>query len=345
MDNNFMKILSNPTVIIIVLLGITLFTIMPVLTMLILGAVLAYGIRPIAAKIQTKIHSPFFSVLLSILLIVLPLILLIGYIFSVMVGVSIDVITSNSQDFSYFTLNNISLEIEKYFPPQYTNVLSEAITSLYAFLISSLGAIANYSISLAQKVPYISLQLFVLVASVYYFTKDGDKCYNFIKSLIPDNNLSFFNTLTKQVESVLVSIFYGHFLTSLIIGIIAMIVYSVLGYPYAFFLGILSGIFQLIPILGPWPIYCVLAIVDLFNGNYVRPFFVLALGIGLSLSDMYIRPTLTSKHADIHPLILLLGFLTGPFVFGIIGLILGPLIIGITYAVINSIKIENDKMA
>ena len=65
----------------------------------------------------------------------------------------------------------------------------------------------------------------------------------------------------------------------------------------------------------------------------------------LSLSDMYIRPALAGKYADIHALILLVGFMAGPYVFGIVGFILGPLILGITYAVIKSLKeeLENDR--
>ena len=41
-----------------------------------------------------------------------------------------------------------------------------------------------------------------------------------------------------------------------------------------------------------------------------------------------------------------LGFMAGPYVFGIVGFILGPLILGIAYAVIKSLKeeLEKDKL-
>ena len=44
---------------------------------------------------------------------------------------------------------------------------------------------------------------------------------------------------------------------------------------------------------------------------------------------------LSSHYADIHPLILLVGFLAGPLVYGIVGFIVGPLILGITYTVLD----------
>jgi len=252
---------------------------------------------------------------------------------------SVDLIDSTYD----LSIDYFVMEIAKYIPINETEVTTKISSSLYKYIEDILYWIANYAIKLAQNIPYIILELFILVASVFYFTRDGDKCYNFIKSLIPRKNMSFFNTLSKEIENVLVSIFYGHFLTSLIIGILGFIGYSLLGYPYGLFLGVLTGIFQLIPIIGPWPIYWILAIIDVISGNYIRAILVLLFGFGLSLSDMYIRPKLSSKRADIHPLILLIGFLAGPFVFGMIGLIIGPLILGITYAVLNAYKLEKNK--
>jgi predicted PurR-regulated permease PerM len=67
------------------------------------------------------------------------------------------------------------------------------------------------------------------------------------------------------------------------------------------------------------------------------------LGGFLSLMDMYIRPKLAGKYADIHPLIFLLGFLCGPLVLGLVGFIIGPLVLGVTYAAVVAYKKENQK--
>ena len=39
-------------------------------------------------------------------------------------------------------------------------------------------------------------------------------------------------------------------------------------------------------------------------------------------------------------LILLIGFLSGPLVYGIVGFIVGPLILGVTYAVLDNFRKE-----
>ena len=227
---------------------------------------------------------------------------------------------------------------------QFISQLPIDANSINSSINSSLNEIAkyvlNYTVTFLSKFLNISLDLFILVCSVFYFVRDGDKCISFIRDFIPDDSKNFFDNTMESIKDVLRSIFYGHFLTSVIIGIFGAIGYSLLGYPYGIFLGVLTGILQLIPIFGPWPIYWALFFMDLFSGNYIRAIVVLLFGFFLSTVDMYIRPALSSHYAEIHPLILLVGFLSGPLVYGIVGFIIGPLILGITYTVLDNYRKE-----
>jgi predicted PurR-regulated permease PerM len=216
-----------------------------------------------------------------------------------------------------------------------------SISSSLSSSIQEVGSyVLNYLVKFLSSLMNITLDLFILVCSVFYFARDGDNCLEFIKSFVPDDSKHFFDRTIESVKDVLRSIFYGHFLTSVIIGIFGAIGYSLLGYPYGIFLGVITGILQLIPVFGPWPIYWALFFMDLVAGNYPRAIVVLLFGFFLSTVDMYIRPALSSHYADIHPLILLVGFLSGPLVYGIVGFIVGPLILGITYAVLDSYRKE-----
>lgn len=332
MEKDLKEYITPPILLILFLLVISLIFIFPVLNMIILGIILAYGIRPVAKRIQSKLKFESISILLAMIVVIIPLILLIAYIVFVISGFlstfyvsnqNLDVNTALSQ-ISYYIPDNPFLNENNF-----VQTIESAGKYVLNYLVSKLGSLAN-----------ITLDLFVLICSVYYFVKDGDNCYEFIKSFVPDEHMGFFNRTVKSIEDVLKSIFYGHFLTSVIIGIFGAIGYSLLGYPYGIFLGVITGILQLIPIFGPWPIYWALAIMDALNGNYPRVIVVLLFGFFLSLVDMYIRPAISSHHADIHPLILLVGFLAGPLVYGIVGFIIGPLILGITYVILDNFRKE-----
>lgn len=332
MEKDLKEYITPPILLILFLLVISLIFIFPVLNMIILGIILAYGIRPVAKRIQSKLKFESISILLAMIVVIIPLILLIAYIVFVISGFLSTFYVSNQN----FDVNTVLSQISYYIPDNpflnennFVQTIESAGKYVLNYLVSKLGSLAN-----------ITLDLFVLICSVYYFVKDGDNCYEFIKSFVPDEHMGFFNRTVKSIEDVLKSIFYGHFLTSVIIGIFGAVGYSLLGYPYGIFLGVITGILQLIPIFGPWPIYWALAIMDAFNGNYPRVIVVLLFGFFLSLVDMYIRPAISSHHADIHPLILLVGFLAGPLVYGIVGFIIGPLILGITYVILDNFRKE-----
>jgi predicted PurR-regulated permease PerM len=169
----------------------------------------------------------------------------------------------------------------------------------------------------------------------------------YIFVFIPKEHRPFFERTLDDVANVLKSIFYGHFLTAIVIGVMGGVGYYFLGYKFALFLGIVTGIAQLVPIFGPWIVYWALALYAFFvAGDIAQGILTILWGFVLSLSDMYIRPMLASNYADMPSLILLVGFMAGPYVFGIVGFILGPLILGIAYAVIKSLKeeLEKDKL-
>ena len=322
--------LTPPVLLIITLLIISLLIIFPVLNMIILGAILAYAIKPIALKIKSKLKFETVSILFAIIVVIIPLILLLAYI-TFELSSMINWILANT---IYLDINSLLTQINTYIP------ISNNQSSINSTMQNVGSYILNYIVSSLSKFANIILNLFILISSIFYFIRDGDNCIKFIKSFIPKNSQKFFDNTILNIKSVLKSIFYGHILTSIIIGIFGCIGYSLLGYPYGIFLGVLTGILQLIPVFGPWPIYWTLFFIDLLSANYPRAGIVLIFGFFLSTVDMYIRPKLSSHYADIHPLILLIGFLSGPLVYGIVGFIVGPLILGITYAILDSYRKE-----
>ncbi|MCQ8904916.1 MAG: AI-2E family transporter, partial [Methanothermobacter sp.] len=59
--------------------------------------------------------------------------------------------------------------------------------------------------------------------------------------------------------------------------------------------------------------------------------------------DIYLRPKLSGKYADIHPMIFLVGFLGGPVVWGVAGFIVGPLVLGLAYAALEAYRMEGEE--
>ena len=332
-------------VIIVILLILSFFTIAPVLNMILLGAMIAYGVRPVARKIETKLKYPSISIILAMIVIVIPLILLFAYVFWELSNFYAMFVASSAGGSSVSIEHGIA-NIVNSLPLDIQFTANNLLNSISLYLQQGLSTLLQSVVTLVKELSNVLLQLFVLFCSIYYFARDGDRVWEYLFAFVPETHKDFFDKTIDEIANVLKSIFFGHFLTAIIIGIMGGIGYYFLGYQFAVLLGVITGILQLIPVFGPWPIYWGLAAYDVFvTGNIVQAILTLIWGFVLSLSDMYIRPALAGKYADIHALILLVGFMAGPYVFGIVGFILGPLILGITFAVIKSLKqeLENDK--
>ena len=333
--------LTSAMFIVVILLIFSLIVMIPVLNMVLIGAIFAYGIRPISRRINPYIKYKSVSISIAMILVILPLIAVIALSINTLIESAPSIVSM----IKGLDLNSTSVQLvpyQNYIPDSFQSYTDSFLATINLQIADILKGLLEYLINFLQSIPMLALELLIFFASTFYFARDGDKLWEYVEFTIPGDRKHFFDSLVKEIDRVLKSIFYGHFLTALIIGVMAAIGFWLLGYPYSLFLGVITGFFQLIPIIGPWPTYTALAIYDFATGNIVRGILVLLFGFFLSGSDIYIRPKLSGKYADIHPLIFILGFLSGPLIFGLVGFIIGPLILGVTYAAVIAYKKENE---
>jgi len=321
--------------VIFLLLILSAIVLYPIWTMVFLGAVFAYGIRPIADRLTRYIPYRSISIAIVIAVTTLPLIGVLAMIINILFH-SAPTLLSTAQKINLGIMDNV---LRSYVPSKFLPSV-DVLFNLKDLLNNLLNMIMNHFLDLIKNVPMIALQLFILFASAFYFARDGDQAVSYVYSLVPEERRDFIRHLIIETEKVIKSIFYGHFLTAFIIGLMAVVGFQLLGYAYAIFLGLLAGFFQLIPVIGPWPTYTILAIYDFISGNILRGVIVLIFGVFLSNIDVYLRPKLSGKYADIHPLLFIVGFLGGPLIWGLAGFIIGPLILGVAYAALNVYREE-----
>ncbi|MDI6725229.1 MAG: AI-2E family transporter [Methanobacterium sp.] len=331
--------LTSAVFVILALLIISFFILTPMMSMIILGLAFAYGVRPISKRMLTNLKFETLSIIAAMIVLILPLIIIIAIVISSFIE-SVPIIVGVAKNSNLGNIN--STTVQQLLPVGLQTYTGSLIKAANVGIEDILRNSLNYLVNYVGSIPTIAFQLFIFLASTFYFAKDGDKLLEYIKFAIPTDREHYFDTLFREVERVLKSIFFGHFLTAILTGIIGGVGFWIIGYPFPSFLGILTGFFQLIPFIGHWPLPIVLAAYSIFTGSYLQAFAVITLGLIMSLVDIYIRPKISSKYADIHPLIFILGFLCGPLVFGLVGFILGPLILGVTYAAVKAYKKEND---
>lgn len=330
-------------IIVLTILSIAILT--PILSMVIFGAILAYYVRYICRKIRPKVKYDTLAVLLGMIIFAIPIILLLYFTFSQFISIAGSLFGSLQQasTANNFDTTQLSQAIQNLgFSPNVTQNIVDAIKS---WIAQSISYIAGYTISIISSIPALAAQVLILIFSIFYFARDGDKVIQYIKDVVPDKDKHFYQRVMESADDVLKSIIVGNIIPAVILGVLSGIVYYFLGYPYVILLAIVSGIAMFIPVIGPWIVYGAIGLFSILIGNTLQGVLVIVFGWIIETStDFYIRPRISVQYSEIHPLIFLLGFIYGAVTMGVPGLFIGPMILGITYAAYKVYRHEKLRM-
>ena len=334
----------SPLIILLVLFTFLSFGILfSILSLIIFGAMLAYIVRPLAYKIKPLVKYETLAILISMAILATPIIIIIYFTVDQILLIATNVIGSiSSTTNSTSTANNTVIHANAQNLGSLDNTANKMIDEIGQMIAQFISWLAGQIIATIAYLPTLFTEVIILLFSIFYFAKDGDKFVNFLKNILPKNES--FNKLYKQVDDILKSIMIVNAITAVILGLLSVILYYILGYPYVLLLGIITAISEFIPVVGPWLVYGTLGIFDIITGNYIRGIIVIIIGWLIdTLVDMYIRPRLAGKLAEVHPLAFLVGFIFGAITLGVPGIFVGPLIVGITYVLYLAYRDEKVK--
>ncbi|MDR1714110.1 MAG: AI-2E family transporter [Coriobacteriales bacterium] len=104
-------------------------------------------------------------------------------------------------------------------------------------------------------------------------------------------------------------------------GIISGIGYSLIGLPYPAVLGLLTGLMNFIPFVGPWISGIVVALIGLYMSPLIALLAIVVTVAAQQITDNFITPRVMSTVVELHPAIVLIGVFAGGASGGVLGLI------------------------
>ncbi len=200
-----------------------------------------------------------------------------------------------------------------------------SFTSLPSNLNETLGFLGSASASvsgLVQAVLGNMLLLFVIVVSAFYLTIEKDGPERFLTNIVSKTHestvLNIFNNFKTKIQKW----FFGQLLLSVIMGTIVGTGLWLIGVPYFLAIGILAGVLELIPMVGPILAGATGVLVALAASVplaiYTLIFFILI----QQLDGNVLFPLIMGRTMRVHPLVVMLSLLIGWNIAGFFGIIL-----------------------
>ena len=243
--------------------------------------------------------------------------------------------------------------------PRYIGRAIEYLNSLLAIAQQHLPFIKNYDIperirEWAQSVFELVLiqtpksamrigSLFLLVPLFsFFFLRDSRRIMRGMISFTPNRYFEMVLDIYDHVSWQLAHFIRGRILEALIIGIVVWLGLSLTEIRYAPILGLIAGVTNLLPYIGPiigMIPGLVIALVDLgMGGQFWWIFCVYLLIAQIILDNFILIPILISRVANLHPLLVILAIVMGGKLYGVLGMIIGVPIVSIINIIILEIR-------
>lgn len=134
----------------------------------------------------------------------------------------------------------------------------------------------------------------------------------------------------QDVNSTLAAYIRAQLTACLIIGLICSLGFTLLGLPGGLVMGVMAGLFEFVPLVGPVTIAIVATALAMFQSGPFNAFLVLLfLGILRIAQDYAIYPRLIGQGIHLHPLAVIFAILAGEKLAGVAGIFLAIPVVAI----------------
>lgn len=196
-------------------------------------------------------------------------------------------------------------------------------TTLPATLKGGLGTVQALVNSLFGFFGSIFSLVLVLVIT-FYMVVEEEGFKKALRSLVPASYQTYLIQLWTRVKEKLGSWLRGTLFLGLMVGLMSYVGLLILGVEYALLLALTTGVFELIPYIGP--IFSgVIAVVLTFlqTGDWLKPLLVAALFVIIQqLENNLLVPKVMKKVVGLNPIVSIVSLLIGFRLLGVVGALL-----------------------
>ncbi|HVM77202.1 MAG TPA: AI-2E family transporter [Candidatus Paceibacterota bacterium] len=161
-----------------------------------------------------------------------------------------------------------------------------------------------------------------VIVSSFYLTIGHDGVEQFLEIIVPPDYEESVMRIYGRVRKRIGSWFRMQILLSLIMGFTVWGGLTLLGVKYAFLIGIIAGVFELVPFVGPILAGAVGVIMALLTSTTLAFWTLIFFIIAQQLESNVFVPLLSRHTVGLHPVIVIGALLIGATVGGVLGIII-----------------------
>ncbi len=315
-------------IVLIVLAGLAIYTFRIVFFPLVIGALMAYILQPLARLIHRATRLPYGLatglLYLALLAVVIPIIMALVPVVleqaSLLQNQIIQIINDVQSLSPETTVEIMGLELS----------VRSLVDELASELTGLVRAAATGSIGFVLDAAETLLLIIFTVLAGFYLTRDASKFLDWFKGLAPRRYREDIGLLLNEINDIWRAFFQGQVVLVLIVSVILTAISAALGLPQPVLLGVFGGLLEFLPSVGHAIWLFTAVILALVEGSTYLPVsnVVLALIVGLAhllytqFDLNFLIPRIIGRQVHLHPMVIIIGIIIGAQVGGVLGVVL-----------------------
>jgi len=165
----------------------------------------------------------------------------------------------------------------------------------------------------------------------FFFLKDADSFRRSVLAMLPRGRLRWRgDEFFQDINSTLAAYIRAQLTACILIGVVCSIGFYFFGLPSPLVLGLIAGMLEFVPLVGPLVVAILAAVLALLHSGFGMAFVMLLfLGVLRIVQDYVIYPRLIGQGIHLHPLAVILAILAGAEIAGVAGIFLAIPVIAV----------------
>lgn len=173
------------------------------------------------------------------------------------------------------------------------------------------------------RVFHVLLIIFLAPIIAFYLLVDLPHVRRTAESLVPDAARAEVLHLARRLNRAIGGFFRGQLFVATIVGVMCSVGLLAIGLRFWFLVGMIAGVFNIIPLIGPWVGGVPGVVIALTTGSPLQAAGVVAVMVtAQQIDNHFITPQVMHRTVQLHPAAVILALLVGGTLGGFFGLLL-----------------------
>lgn len=297
--------------------------------------VIACSLNPIVDMISKKLNRS-----VAAALVLLSTVLVLGVFFVPIILIAVHEIKS----FVELIPQHIAVIKDFLMSTSFFNQSQLSKIDIGGLLSSASGITSNFvneSINISKNFATAIIYFLAALIIIYYFMADKDTVRKTYVSLFPVNMKEKAEEIIETISKKIGGYVIAQITTMTSVGVLMAIGLALIGVDYALLLGLITGVLDIIPVVGPAIALVICIVASYKSGALTLALILLVFAFAQWAENNLVRPYVFSRFLDLHPLVIYLFlFITAQYL-GVIGVIFAPAIAATVCVLIDELYIKN----